>query len=59
MDVHSIIKQFTKQLSESSEKDRIRELRPIDYISDYYTNPMKGCIDPRDKKKYKLEWEHI
>ena len=58
MDVHSIIKQFTKQLSESSkEEDRIRELQPIDYILDYYANSIKGCIDPRDNKEYILEWK--
>ena len=57
-DVFSIIRQLTKQLSDSPfEEERIRELRPIDYILDYYTNPMKDIEDPRDNKKYVIEWK--
>jgi len=48
-DVYSIIQQLADQ--------HLKELRPIDYILDYYTNPMKGNIDPRDKKEFVIEWK--
>ena len=48
-DVYSIIQQLADQ--------HLKELRPIDYILDYYTNPMKGYIDPRDKKELVIEWK--
>ena len=48
-DVYSIIQQLADQ--------HLKELRPIDYILDYYTNPMKGFIDPRDKKEFVIEWK--
>ena len=57
MDTHSIIKQLTKQLSNSPlEEERITELRPIDFVMDYYRSPLLGFDDPRDKKKHILEW---
>ena len=54
-DVYSIIQQLADQ--------HLKELRPIDYILDYYTNPMKDYIDPRDKKEFvfvvKAFWTHF
>ena len=52
MDTHSIIKQLTEQLSNSPlEEERIMELRPIDFVMDYYSSPLLGFDDPRNKKK--------
>ena len=48
-DVYSIIQQLADQ--------HLEELKPVDYILDYYTNPMKGVIDPRDKKEF-VKWFH-
>ena len=57
MDTHAIIKQFTEQLSSSPlEEERITELRPIDFVMDYYRSPLLGFDDPRDNKKHILEW---
>ena len=57
MDTHSIIKQLTKQLSTSPlEEERITELRPIDFVMDYYRSPLLGFDDPRDNKKHILKW---
>ena len=57
MDTHSIIKQLTEQLSNSPlEEERITELKPIDYVMDYYHSPFLGFEDPRDGKKHIIEW---
>ena len=57
MNIHSIIIQLTDQLSNSPlEEERITELRPIDFVMDYYRSPLLGFDDPRDKKKHILEW---
>ena len=57
-DVFSIIQQLTGIGSGSfNSEERIIELCPIYHVLDYYTNPMKGFIDPRDHKKYVIKWE--
>ena len=57
IDIHSIIKQLTEQLSNSPlEEERIAELRPIDFVMEYYRSPLLGFDDPRDNKKHILEW---
>ena len=57
MDIRSIILQLTGQLSNSPlEEERITELRPIDFVMDYYRSPLLGFDDPRDNKKHILEW---
>ena len=57
-DVFSIIQQLTGIGSDSfKSEERIIELRPIDYILDYYTSPMKGYIGPKDKKEFVIEWK--
>ena len=57
MDTHSITKQLTEQLSNSPlEEERITELKPIDYVMDYYHSPFLGFEDPRDGKKHIIEW---
>lgn len=57
MDTHIIIKQLTEQISNSPlEEERITELRPIDFVMDYYRSPLLAFDDPRDNKKHILEW---
>jgi hypothetical protein len=57
MGTHSIIKQLTKQLFGSPlGEERITELKPIDYVRNYYHSPFLGFEDPRDGKKQILEW---
>ena len=54
MDTHSIIKQLTEQLSNSSlEEEQIKELCPINLIWDYYDNPMEINVG---ETKYTIEW---
>ena len=55
MDTHSLIKQITEQLSNSSlEEEQIKELCPINLIWDYYDNPKKINVG---KKKYTIKWK--
>ena len=57
MDTHIIIKQLTEQISNSPlEEERITELRPIDFVMDYYRSPLIAFDDPRNNKKHILEW---
>ena len=54
MDTNSLIKQITEQLSNSSlEEEQIKELCPINFIWDYYDNPMEINVG---EKKYTIEW---
>jgi hypothetical protein len=52
---HSLIKQITEQLSNSSlEEERIKELCPVNLIWDYYDNPTKINVG---EKKYTIKWK--
>jgi len=55
LDTHSLIKQITEQLSNSSlEEERIKELCPVNFIWDYYDNPTKINVG---EKKHTIKWK--